>query len=379
MPSHISAMPSISPFQWLNTRTYPLPEPFQSPNLSMWYNARAAIWQALNVIQVKPGDSAALPAFCCGSEIEVFVQAGLRLNFFSVDKFFNPELESFAVACKGTKVALVTHYFGFPAELSEIVTICRENGTLLIEDCAHALYATDDNKSVGLCGDFAVFSMWKMVSLADGGALLINRTDLGLVKTAQEPPTSLVRKKQLHLISQGLYTSSNPLIRSIEEFRRWLKQKPITNSLEKTREQNKLIQFEPGLANKAISRVAYKEFLHTNHCNLLATRRKNYLSLEQSVNNFMPQNKAFSELRAGACPLFLPLIVPADKEFRRIFSEANIAVKHIWPWFHPQVPWNEFPFERNLKEKIIGLPVHHQLTTSDISRIQSTLSLFGAP
>lgn len=378
MSNHISAMPSIPFLEWLNTKTYPLPEPFQAPTMSMWYNARAAIWQALKIIQVQPGDRAAVPAFCCGSEIEVFAQAGMQLNFFSVDKNLNPDQDSFARACKGAKVALVTHYLGFPADISGIISICRENGTQLIEDCAHALYATVNKKSVGLIGDFAVFSMWKMAPLTDGGALLINHSDLRLPESAQEPPAGLVRKKHRHLLSQGLYTSSNPILRGIEHLRRRLKQKPITSSLESTQAQTKLIQFEPELANKAISKVAFTQFLHTNHHKILAARRDNYLTLERTVNSLMPDKKVFAELPVGACPLFLPLIISSDKSFRRAFADANIAVKHIWPWFHPQVPWDQFPFERNLKEKLIGLPVHHQLTQMDLARIQTTLKLVGA-
>lgn len=378
MSKHISAMPSIPFLELLKTKTYPLPEPFQSPNISLWYNARAAIWQALKVIQVQPGDAAALPAFCCGSEIEVFVQAGLRLNFFSVDKNLNPDQDSFAKACKGAKVALVTHYLGFPADISGIVSICRENGTQLIEDCAHALYATENNKSVGLLGDFAVYSMWKMAPLADGGALLINRSNLSILESGLEPPAELVKKKQRHLLSQGLYTSSNPLVHGIEHLRRRLKQKASFNSVESMQAQTELIQFEPELANKAMSKVANRDFLQTNHHTLSTARRNNYLTLERTVNTLMPDKKVFPELLAGACPLFLPLNISEDKKFRSVFADANIAVKHIWPWFHPQVPWEQFTFERNLKEKLIGLPVHHQLTQSDLDRIQRTLSLVGA-
>ena len=41
----------------------------------------------------------------------------------------------------------------------------------------------------------------------------------------------------------------------------------------------------------------------------------------------------------------------------------------MWPWFHPSVTWDHFPFEANLKRSVFILPVHQSLQEKEIDRI----------
>ncbi len=67
--------------------------------------------------------------------------------------------------------ALVVHAFGLPVPIERWVDRCREEDVVLIEDCARALCARRDGRSVGGFGDYAIFSLSKVSPLFTGGVL----------------------------------------------------------------------------------------------------------------------------------------------------------------------------------------------------------------
>jgi len=74
-----------------------------------------------------------------------------------------------------TKAILCVHYAGYPLRLRELRKIADQHGLALIEDCAHALGATYEGRSVGLIGDYGIFSFQaiKHMTTVDGGLLTI--------------------------------------------------------------------------------------------------------------------------------------------------------------------------------------------------------------
>jgi perosamine synthetase len=73
-----------------------------------------------------------------------------------------------------TRAVAVTHLFGHPAPMTEIVELCRRRGLALVEDCSHAHGSLYRGRPVGTFGDLAVFSIGgiKLVSGGMGGVLL---------------------------------------------------------------------------------------------------------------------------------------------------------------------------------------------------------------
>ncbi|HPQ20019.1 MAG TPA: aminotransferase class I/II-fold pyridoxal phosphate-dependent enzyme [bacterium] len=81
---------------------------------------------------------------------------------------------------KKTKVLVITHLWGHPCEMDEILKIVKKNKLLLIEDCSHAHLSTYKNQLVGTFGDIAVFSFdnQKMPASGEAGLLITNNQEL---------------------------------------------------------------------------------------------------------------------------------------------------------------------------------------------------------
>jgi len=75
-----------------------------------------------------------------------------------------------------TKAIVVTHVWGHPCEMDEIVKIAKDNNLLLIEDCSHAHGALYRGQKVGTFGDVACFSLQgkKILYAGEGGVLVTN-------------------------------------------------------------------------------------------------------------------------------------------------------------------------------------------------------------
>ena len=79
-----------------------------------------------------------------------------------------------------TKAIIVTHVCGLPAEMDRIVAVAKKHDLLVIEDCAHSLFAAYKGKLTGAWGDIGSFSfqMSKQMALGDGGMAVTDKEEL---------------------------------------------------------------------------------------------------------------------------------------------------------------------------------------------------------
>jgi dTDP-4-amino-4,6-dideoxygalactose transaminase len=130
---------------------------------------------------VGPGDEVIVPSFTFVSSANAFLLFGATPVFADIDPFrFNVTPESIADAITArTKAVVVVHYGGISCDMTRIRRLCDEHGLILIEDCAHALFASSCGRPLGTHGDLATFSFHetKNVTCGEGGALLVNRDE----------------------------------------------------------------------------------------------------------------------------------------------------------------------------------------------------------
>lgn len=153
---------------------------FAIKHVFLFSGARVALYVVLKAYG-RPGD-VILPAYNCIVVPEAILYAGYHPVFVDIgDCTFNMTAGAVEEAVtRTTSVILLTHQFGIPCDVQEILRICRRHGILAVEDIAPALGATIDGELVGRFGDAAILSFHntKVVSGGIGGALLTNSDDL---------------------------------------------------------------------------------------------------------------------------------------------------------------------------------------------------------
>jgi perosamine synthetase len=139
------------------------------------HSAMAGLQMALMTIGVNQGDEVVCdPIVPFGAKSVLYQNA--RPVFADIDpRTHNVDPASIRERITGrTKAILVTHLWGLPAPMEEITAIAREHRLGVVEDCAHALFATLDGKPCGTFGSAGVFSFQqqKHLSTGDGGLLV---------------------------------------------------------------------------------------------------------------------------------------------------------------------------------------------------------------
>lgn len=79
------------------------------------------------------------------------------------------------------RAIVVTHLYGAMAPVQEIVTVAREYGIRVVEDCAQSIGATSGGRQSGTFGDIATTSFYptkNLGALGDGGAVFTDNTEL---------------------------------------------------------------------------------------------------------------------------------------------------------------------------------------------------------
>jgi dTDP-4-amino-4,6-dideoxygalactose transaminase len=145
-------------------------------------NGTDAIYIALKMLDIGPGDEVITTAHSWISTSEAVSQTGATPVFVDVDDYYMIDTARIERAITSrTRAVIPVHLYGQSAEMTAIANLCRLRGLKLIEDCAQAHYATWSAKRVGTFGDVATFSFYPGKNLGaygDAGAIVTNDGDL---------------------------------------------------------------------------------------------------------------------------------------------------------------------------------------------------------
>ncbi len=136
-----------------------------------------ALFCALKVLKVNPGDEVIVPAFpqppalsiCYDGAIPIFVDINQENYCIDPDKV----RESIT---KNTKAIIVIHTHNTVVDMDSIMQISKEYNIPVIEDCAHGHGVKWRNSGVGYIGDIGIFSFEqsKAMTSGEGGIITTN-------------------------------------------------------------------------------------------------------------------------------------------------------------------------------------------------------------
>lgn len=137
-----------------------------------------ALEMAALLLDLEPGDEVIIPDYTFVSTALAFVIHGATPVFVDVDENslnLNPSLLRDAIT-ERTKAVCFVNYGGSGAGLEEVTQITAERGIVLIEDNAHGLGGSLNEKPLGTFGTFSTLSFHetKAVTSGEGGALVLN-------------------------------------------------------------------------------------------------------------------------------------------------------------------------------------------------------------
>lgn len=142
----------------------------------------AAVHTAVAAINPNPGDEIITTSITDMGALSAILYQGAIPRFADVDpKTYNVTADSIAKCIsKRTKAIMVTHLFGNPCQMADIVSLANQHQLPVIEDCAQAFLSEYQGKLVGSLGSIGCFSLQqgKHITTGEGGIVVTSDVDL---------------------------------------------------------------------------------------------------------------------------------------------------------------------------------------------------------
>jgi dTDP-4-amino-4,6-dideoxygalactose transaminase len=345
----ISVNPPVSPSIFFRRpRTEP-PFPLSRSHCRLYRKARHGLWHALRAHRFEAGAEALVPDYHHGSEVETLSRAGLQPRFYPSNALLQPDqTELNRLLNPRVRVLYLIHYLGFPQDAPRWREWADDNRLLLIEDAAQAWLSERNGTPTGALGDIAIFCLYKTLGLSTGGAV-----------TSARPMTA---SEGVH--ERGLGDLRTGLERLLRQ--RW--------DVRQTLRGRSYVPFDPqqdlfdlGEPVSRPSRTALFIIEREADSAIAARRRTNYRVLLEELRDFVP--RGFATLPDGASPLQFPIQVRSKRAVLERLAAAGVEGADLWPRPHPLAQNDQSERARSLRSTLVGLPVHHGLRDSDLSRV----------
>jgi dTDP-4-amino-4,6-dideoxygalactose transaminase len=96
-------------------------------------------------------------------------------------------------------------------------------------------------------------------------------------------------------------------------------------------------------------------------------RATNYAFLLERLERFVPE--PFARPREGASPFAFPIQSHRQEEVLGLLRRHGVAAVNFWSVPHPSLPVADFPQAAALRDSVITLPVHQELSVRELDRI----------
>jgi dTDP-4-amino-4,6-dideoxygalactose transaminase len=315
-------------------------------------NGTDALQIALMALDLKRGDEVITTNFSFASTIEVILLLGLKPVIVDIDpRTFNidPSLIESKIT-KKTKVIIPVHLFGQSCRIEEIIEIANKNNLQVIEDNAQALgakykFSNSEKQMSGTLGDIGTTSFFPSKNLGcygDGGAIFTNSDNLAY--------------KMRGIVNHGMYEryyhdeiGVNSRLDSIQAAILNVKLKYLDN-------YNKRRQESAHSYNQAFEKI---EKIKTPF-------------VESDIESHVYHQYTIK--------------VPAENrdQLAEHLSKNNIPFGIYYPLgFHEQEAYKQeffsdgdFPVTNEVKNQVISLPMHTELSRRQINYITNTIISF---
>jgi len=315
-------------------------------------NGTDALQIALMALDLKIGDEVITTNFSFASTIEVILLLGLKPVVIDIDPRtfnINPDLIQDKISNK-TKAIIPVHLFGQSCRMEEILEISNKNNIQVIEDNAQAIgskykFSNSQKQMSGTIGDIATTSFYPTKNLGcygDGGAILTNSDNLAY--------------KMRGIVNHGMYEryyhdeiGVNSRLDSIQAAILNVKLKYLDKYNKKRQEAAQLYN----LAFKNIEQieVPFIESDSDSHVYHQYTLKIKNGKRDELIDHLSKNNIPFG--------VFYPLGFHEQKAYKQeFFSDTDFPVTNI------------------VKNQVISLPMHTELTKRQINFISNTLISF---
>lgn len=134
----------------------------------------SAMYLALKAAGVTPGDRILCNAYTLAPVPGAIENSGARIELVEIQEDYTIDLKDLDAKADQSDYLMLSHMRGHITDMDRILEICRDRNLTLIEDCAHTMGASWDDRKSGSFGKAGCFSTqtYKHMNSGEGGMLV---------------------------------------------------------------------------------------------------------------------------------------------------------------------------------------------------------------
>jgi dTDP-4-amino-4,6-dideoxygalactose transaminase len=348
----LSIYPPLSPRLLLRRPARHLPFPLQKAGCRLYMQARQGLWWALQGVGVGPGDEILAPAYHHGSEIEVLARTGAQCRFYDCPKTFEPdEAELESLHGPRVRALYLIHQLGFAQDAARWRRWCDERGLLLIEDGAQAWLSAWDGRPVGADADVALFCLYKVFGVPDGGAVFA-KSFAGPSPDAESIGARALAGRLADWTAQRSWLAAGLF---------------CTRRYPPLQDERPEVDFALTAVDERATRAARSLLSRVVVTEAPAHRRANFARLAERLAEL--RSPAFAMMPPESSPLAFPIEVADKPAMVDRLARRGIMNARMWTVPHPLMDSGAYPGAATLRARLVGLPVHQELGPMNVDRI----------
>ena len=353
-------------------------------------SGRSAFLAILDSLVLRKGDDVLIQAFTCNAVPNPILWSGLQPVYVDCQDDYNMspgDLEK--KITPRSRVVVVQHTFGFPADMDRILEVCKKHNLVLLEDCAHALGATYKGKKVGTFGKAAFFSFSrdKVISCVYGG--MAATSDVALAgkirefqKEAGYPSFLWIKQQVLHPWLMNLLIL--PTYRIFGKYLLIVAQQihMLSKAVHKKEKRGKQPGYFPKALPNVLAILALCQLKKVDRFNLHRRQIAALYSQALSDTSYKLQDTKYQEGN-----IFLRFPVQHEKA-HEIIKEARKKNLLLGDWYTtPIAPhdtqieklgyeWGSCPEAEKLAKTTLNLPTHIRISEKEANKVVQFLKSF---
>lgn len=354
-------------------------------------SGRSALQFSLQALGVVEGDEVLVQAYTCVVVINAIQWAGATPVFVDIGDDLNMNVKNLEKKITSrSKVILLQHTFGNPADVEAIIQLAKKYSLKTIEDCAHSLGATYKNKKLGTWADVGMLSFGsdKIISCVRGGAAITSDQEIAqnLRNFQTKLPSGSVIKTLQHLVQYPLFSFTKPLYNF--GVGKWiLALSKRFNILYKIiyppEKRGEKLSFYPSQLPNALATILLHQFDALDSVN--AHRKEIARIYDEELDKDIPRPVRTDE---RGVYLDYAISVPHPVPFLSEMKKEGIYIGSFW-WGSVLVPKDiqikkfkyqegECPRAETLSSGVLLLPTNRHITIRDARRIAQLTNIFYA-
>ncbi|OGZ26838.1 MAG: hypothetical protein A2365_01415 [Candidatus Nealsonbacteria bacterium RIFOXYB1_FULL_40_15] len=354
-------------------------------------SGRSALMAILKNLGLREGDEILSQAFTCNASVNPVIWLKLKPVYVDCSDDFNMDTEDLKrKITPKSKVLIIQHTFGNPAEMDELLEIAEANNLIIIEDCAHSLGSEYKGKKTGTFGkaSFFSFSRDKVISSVYGGMAVTNDDNLAeriRKENVSFPGLGWIFQQLLHPVLLSYLIL--PVYNFVDLGKAFLVFSQALHILSKAVHWKEKRGERPSYFPKKLPNVLAK--LALNQLEKLDKFNNHRKKIADYYEDFLKESSfVLPEISSSAKPVFLRYAVKHKKAHEIIYEAWNKHNILIGDWYTSPIAPEDTSLEKmqyvsgscpnaeRLSKITLNLPTHINIKEGELERISNFLNKY---